>query len=464
MWRPDPTEPSSLPDEDPTTPLAIGPEWSEGNSGLYLAELAATLANHGGGETSDGLALDLLLNEIVEQARLATTASGAAIAMQRHGELVCRATTGDNAPDLGVRLNTQSRLSGACVQTQEVQQCDDTEADPRVDAEACRRLNVRSILVVPIVDEATLIGVIEIFSPRPYAFGDRDSQTLLAFSRRIVDSIQTANQAQQPAPEPEPAFPPDIPAAIEPPRIAEVEETNEAATPSLEPVRSEPARDYWTGILTALVIALALLLGWMVGHAGWQQAVVRREARRAAPRPTQTASPQPAAPAQEVAPAPVPAVDERKAVSPLPPTLAKPKTEGQSAGDLSVYDNGKLVFQMATAKKNGEASNADATGGASPTSPSPVSLSSDAASAYLLTRVEPEYPVEAREQHVQGPVVLDVIVGKNGLVRSLTIHSGEPVLAAAAAEAVRQWRFKPFHRRGIATEFETRITVNFALP
>jgi len=109
-------------------------------SASQVKRLVETLAANGGGELSPDLALDLLLNEIVEQARLATAASGAAIALVKDGEMVCRATTGATAPDLGIRLDTHSGLSGACVQTGDVQLCGDTEADSRVDAVASRQL------------------------------------------------------------------------------------------------------------------------------------------------------------------------------------------------------------------------------------------------------------------------------------------------------------------------------------
>src|SRR6266850_1852175 len=157
---------------------ASASEWVDEASGLHLAELTATLASHGGGTHSADLALDLLLNEIVEQARLATTATGAAIAVVRGDEMVCRATTGANAPGLGVRLSTRTGLSGACVQSRQVQRCDDTEIDPRVDAASYRGLEVRSILMLPVLDGEEVAGVFQILSPRPNAFGQRDVQTL----------------------------------------------------------------------------------------------------------------------------------------------------------------------------------------------------------------------------------------------------------------------------------------------
>jgi len=88
-----------------------------------VEEVARTLAAHGGGAASLDLALDLVLNEVVERARSATGATGAAIALARAGEMVCRATTGADAPDLGVRLETKSGLSGACLLTGIIQHC-----------------------------------------------------------------------------------------------------------------------------------------------------------------------------------------------------------------------------------------------------------------------------------------------------------------------------------------------------
>jgi TonB family protein len=92
-----------------------------------------------------------------------------------------------------------------------------------------------------------------------------------------------------------------------------------------------------------------------------------------------------------------------------------------------------------------------------------VAISPPAAS-YLLQRVEPEYPEDARQRHIEGPVVLKVLVGTDGAVQELKVVSGDPLLAKAATDAVRRWRFQPHHLDHRLVEFETRITVNFALP
>src|SRR5271167_4811638 len=134
MSRPDPFDPS----QPSGAPISLeGKEGGELEDSLSLAELATALSAHGGGALSTDLALDLVLNEIVEHARLATSATAAAIALARGDEIVCRATTGANAPDLGVRLEVNSGLSGACVKSKQWQRCDDTETDSRVDADIC---------------------------------------------------------------------------------------------------------------------------------------------------------------------------------------------------------------------------------------------------------------------------------------------------------------------------------------
>ena len=162
-----------------------------------LGELAAKFAEHGGGrvspEISAELALQIVLNEIVEQACMATGASGAAIVLERSGEWVCRASTGRSAPQLGARLDTASGLSGACVKTQTVQRCDDAENDSRADVEACRTLGIRSAMILPLLQNGELVGVFEAFSTLASGFGERDERTLEALSRRVLNNLERAS-------------------------------------------------------------------------------------------------------------------------------------------------------------------------------------------------------------------------------------------------------------------------------
>jgi len=495
MSRLDPFD-SPRPSAAPTS--VSGNESSELEDGLSLAELATALSAHGGGGLSADLALDLLLNEIVEHARLATGATAAAIALARGDEIVCRATTGANAPDLGVRLEANSGLSGACVQSKKWQRCDDTETDSRVDAEVCRSLGVRSILVFPVVREDELLGVVEIFSPRPNAFSDREIQTLEALSRSIVNNVDRAANVVSP---PARVFPSSSSsssmAAATSATAAEVESVDHLEADHLHAdpvpvdyapvdyVQVDPAqpdaplpvvdslpgkttknskvhpRDHWMTVLTLAVIALALFLGWMMGYVRSPRGPVGTKTKAAV---NATALPVQAKPPEGTVLSASAAV-HRDQPTPASPTTelvgtqhsgSQPSAAGvPPVGGLVVYEKGKVIFQTPP-QTSGHSAN-DTTG-------QPVTVPSKVADEYLVQRVEPEYPEPAREQHIQGPVVLEALVGKDGAVEKLNTISGDSQLVAAATDAVRQWRFKPFFRNGSPEEFQTRITVSFRLP
>jgi protein TonB len=100
-----------------------------------------------------------------------------------------------------------------------------------------------------------------------------------------------------------------------------------------------------------------------------------------------------------------------------------------------------------------------------PSRPAPTKplLVSHLAEANLLHKVQPIYPPIARQARVQGAVELRAIISKNGTIENLLVVSGHPMLSAAAIEAVRQWRYRPYLLNGEPIEVETEITVNFLL-
>jgi len=154
-----------------------GPEWTEPELAENgIPESPDALAFHHEEELPADLALDLRLHEILEHAVRATAATGAVIALSSGDKMVCRATSGKKAPSTGAFLNTRSGLSGLCVQTGEMQRCDDTLTDPRVNADACRNLDIQSIVVLPVLEGTKLWGILEIFSSLPHAFSDADIQ------------------------------------------------------------------------------------------------------------------------------------------------------------------------------------------------------------------------------------------------------------------------------------------------
>jgi putative methionine-R-sulfoxide reductase with GAF domain len=126
---------------------------------------------------------------IAEKAQALTGATGAAIALRRGNEIVCRARTGRTAPDIGCRLQTDSGLSAECVRTGEVMICPDTESNPRVDVAACRHLGVRSILVSPLRHFRRTLGVFEVLSSAPNAFDHDDAAVMQFLSGMMVAAI-----------------------------------------------------------------------------------------------------------------------------------------------------------------------------------------------------------------------------------------------------------------------------------
>lgn len=91
----------------------------------------------------------------------------------------------------------------------------------------------------------------------------------------------------------------------------------------------------------------------------------------------------------------------------------------------------------------------------------PVRVSQGVIKGLLINRVEPKYPIVARQARIEGVVVLTAIIGKDGSVQSLHVVSGHPLLAQAAITAVRQWQYKPYILNGKPVEIETEITVMF---
>lgn len=135
------------------------------------------------------LDLEPAISVITERAQSLTGATGAAIALRHGNEIICRARTGRTAPDLGVRLQTDTGISADCVRTGEVMLCDDAEKNPRVDLASCRRLGVRSILVAPLRHFRRTLGVFEVLSGVPHAFDQHDVATMQLLSSTMVAAI-----------------------------------------------------------------------------------------------------------------------------------------------------------------------------------------------------------------------------------------------------------------------------------
>ncbi|MGB7602553.1 MAG: TonB family protein, partial [Candidatus Sulfotelmatobacter sp.] len=490
-----PVPSETAPEELPLPPDGSGME----NSGRALqesdfAEVAAKFATHGRGKIPPGLsgelALDIVLNEIVEQACLATGATGAAIALARDGEMVCRASTGGNAPELGTPLDMNSGLSGACLRSRQIQRCDDTLTDPNVDAEASRELGIRSVVVLPLLRGEDSIGIFEVFSARVAAFGERDLRTLEVLTDRILKNIQ-ARKSSLDALE---LAPTSVGEMLQEGSETEIEEKAETGLETGEyqgsiqdldtshreaenaPVTFALSRrfDWVSVLLCGLVVGMALLMGTAFAiRMGWVKASAQHHVSRAA---AVSAAPERENPAgnrtnngSSLVQAKAPTSGQNKATTSetalRPETGRLPDGSLRADGSLRVYENGKEIFRMPPSATDATgAPSVEQNAGSALQPASIVELSPDAAEGNLVRRVEPEYPEQALAQHIQGPVLLDLRIGQDGTVQGIKVVSGDAQLAEAAATAVRQWKFKPQLVHGRPVEMETQITLKFTLP
>jgi len=81
----------------------------------------------------------------------------------------------------------------------------------------------------------------------------------------------------------------------------------------------------------------------------------------------------------------------------------------------------------------------------------------------VASPVRPNYPLLARQMKVEGSVILQALISKDGVIQNLRVVSGPHILASAAQDAVRQWHFKPHYEGSEAVETQAKITVNFTI-
>ena len=130
-----------------------------------------------------------VMSLVTERARAFTNAMGAVVELAEGDDMVYRAAAGAVESHLGLHLKRATSLSGLCVQQGCVLRCDDSEADSRVDLEACRRVGLRSMVVVPLRHHDTVVGVLKVMSERVAAFDDGDLNLLGLMSDMIAASM-----------------------------------------------------------------------------------------------------------------------------------------------------------------------------------------------------------------------------------------------------------------------------------
>jgi N-acetylmuramoyl-L-alanine amidase/putative methionine-R-sulfoxide reductase with GAF domain len=232
--------------------------------------------------------LDEVLQLVAERAQTITGADGIAIALAEGDEIICRASAGTMAPDRGVRLDAQAGFSGACFRTGRIVRCDDSERDPRVNVEACRRLGTRSMVAVPLLGQESVVGLLEAFSTEPFGFSDSDVRSLNLLAELILAALKPEDEdrivraakvaaAELRSAELEslrqiPMSPPPLPVL---PRVAEPEPQSvplEFSKGDIAPALYQGGGEGWRpGLLVGLVAAVLVLLAggiwWKVHNA-----------------------------------------------------------------------------------------------------------------------------------------------------------------------------------------------------
>jgi N-acetylmuramoyl-L-alanine amidase/putative methionine-R-sulfoxide reductase with GAF domain len=143
------------------------------------------------GELEEGehFTLDEVLQLVADRAVEITGADGVAIALAENNEIVLRAAAGTVRPDRGARIDRDSAFSGICFRTTKILRCDDTETDARVNLQACRRLDARSMVAVPLCGRGHGIGVLQAFSAQPFGFDDSDVRNLSLLAELVMGAL-----------------------------------------------------------------------------------------------------------------------------------------------------------------------------------------------------------------------------------------------------------------------------------
>jgi TonB family protein len=162
------------------------------------------------GSSADELAL------IAQRAQAFTNAAGTAIALSEGSvdEIICRARSGSNAPEVGTAMRVEGSFTGLCIQSGKELRCDDAETDTRVDTSAIRALGIRSMVVTPIKEENRVVGVLAVFAPTAHAFTITHVAVLKTMADQISALLQKERRAKEegvggePAPQPSPTAAP----------------------------------------------------------------------------------------------------------------------------------------------------------------------------------------------------------------------------------------------------------------
>jgi putative methionine-R-sulfoxide reductase with GAF domain len=145
--------------------------------------------------------LEAALQLLAERAQYLTGASGVSIALREDGEMVCRASAGRAAPEVGVEIETDSGLAAESILSRQRVCCDQADSDPRANRESCKELGVKSVMVVPLLREQEVVGIFELVADRASAFEDRDVTAVTRLAEMALTAAEYAEAAGRTLPE-----------------------------------------------------------------------------------------------------------------------------------------------------------------------------------------------------------------------------------------------------------------------
>lgn len=470
-------EPVTRQTDDPAASQGEAPVQND-SSDRSVATGAPTIDTVRGQAYPAELALSLVLNEIVEQARSITGATGATLVLACGGQN--RFHAGATASEVDSYLQKSSGLLDRFLSTGIVLRCEDTEKDARFDAGASRRLGVRSLIIVPARRTGgDLVGFIEAFSSRTNAFGEHEVQWLSALGRRIVHNLEVVEQNSA-----------GSPAMANHASGKSFYRANLVTSIRMSPTIANGRALYWASLAAAILITF--LIGY--GLSGIREKQLSAMAQQHdAVRPPSSSIPNQlgnSVPAQEDpgSSAPdaagrgsettTPRVQEGNSKEKRPIGAEKERASALKAvpGEgLTLYENKKAfsgtqapVQTTPRAMPDGRPDNVPSMAGIkisriplpqSQDRSRPLVLSEQAALANLIQRIEPKMP--GAGEFKSGAVKIAATVDENGAVTSVKPVSGDPQLVLAAAHALRHWRFKPLVQDGQPLKFESLFTIQF---
>jgi protein TonB len=431
--------------------------------------------------------LDSILSEATHAARYFTEATGAALALWSQGVVICRARSGETAPPLGAKLDVDAGISGECLRSGRSKRCHDTLTDPLVDGVVCQEMGIRSLAAVPLRGERGVVGILEVFSDRPYAFSD-PHLTLLKQLAQIAVTGRTKSTPLANPPLLKPPVEGETPAAPASapvrPRLPNFHAASKLTFLS-QKIKGEEGRPWRLGGAGVLLLIVAGL-GWTLSRGRGNGTPATQSVQAAAAAPLTTAGTtettlnlgfptlQVVRPPREKPTADVQAgnvvrraskstVIERTPDSENDSAAAANPPESRTEGKEEVQAPDSTLLSAGLAGGTGELPKSLVSG--QPAMPAMSLRTSQGVTGGVLThRVSPTYPSQARLQRLEGPVVLDAEVGEDGNVHEVKVLGGNPILAIAAKQAVQQWRYQPFQLNGKPVPIHTRVTIQFKLP